>query len=116
VPQFEFRLGREIETRASCEAWFVGGTVYSDPAGGARLGGVLVRVWANGSEQGTTGTNGFGYWQWDFGAGTAAQGEVQLIHPDGQPRSPRVPFTLTPDCGAPGAVQQTILDFVGNRF
>ncbi len=119
APQFEFRLGRPVESAPNCGTWYVAGTVYSDPSGANRLNGLLVRIWANGIEQGTDSTgshsNRPGYWEWIFGPGTAAQGQVAIINPDGSLRSPQIPFTLTPDCSASGAVQQNIIDFVGGQ-
>jgi hypothetical protein len=113
---FEFQLGRPVEAQPNCGTWYVAGTVYGDAGGGSRLNGVLVRIWANGIEQGTDSTGSHsdrpGYWEWIFGPGTAASGEVALIHPDGSPRSPRIPFWLTSDCNAGGAIQQNFIDFV----
>lgn len=116
TPLFEFHLGRAPEAAPNCGTWYLAGTVYSDAAGSARLNGLFVRVWAHGIEQGTdtTGTHSGrpGYWEWIFGPGTDAPGEVAIVNPDGSLRSPRVAFHLTPDCNAPDAVQQTVLDFV----
>jgi hypothetical protein len=117
-PQFEFRLGRPVESAPNCGTWYVAGTVYSDQSGSNRLNGISVRIWASGFEQGTdtTGSHGGrpGYWEWIFGSGTATQGEVAIINPDGSLRSPKVPFALTQDCNGAGAVQQNFIDFVGN--
>jgi hypothetical protein len=117
TPQYAFRLGRPVESAPNCGTWYIAGTVYSDQAGTNRLNGVLVRIWASGIEQGTdtTGThsNRPGYWEWIFGRGTATTGEVAIVNPDGSLRSPKIPFTLTADCNAPGAIQQNIIDFVG---
>ncbi len=116
APQFEFRLGRPVEAAPNCGTWYIAGTVYSDQAGSSRLNGILVRVWASGIEQGTdvTGShsNRPGYWEWIFGRGTATQGEVAIVNPDGSQRSPKVPFQLTSDCNANGAIQQNLIDFV----
>lgn len=115
-PPFEFRLGRPVDAQPNCGTWYVAGTVYSDQAGSSRLNGILVRVWANGIEQGTDVTGNHssrpGYWEWIFGQGTAVQGEVALVNPDGSQRSPRIPFQLTSDCNAGGAIQQSFIDFV----
>lgn len=117
APRLEFRLGRPVESAPNCGSWYVAGTVYSDQAGTSRLNGLLVRIWASGFEQGTdtTGSHGNrpGYWEWNFGRGTATTGEVAVINPDGSLRSPKVPFALTSDCNANGAVQQNFIDFVG---
>lgn len=112
----EFRLGRPVDSAPNCGSWYVSGTIYSDQQGTNRLNGLLVRIWAGGAEQGTdtSGSHGNrpGYWEWNFGRGTATIGEVAIINPDGSLRSPRVPFTLTADCNAGGAVQQNVIDFV----
>ena len=117
--QFQYRLGRPIETAPNCGTWYISGTVYSDAAGSNRVNGLLVRVWASGIEQGTdtTGThsNRPGYWEWIFGQGTAANGEVAIVSQDGTPLSPKVPFTLTSNCNGDGAIQQNIIDFVGGQ-
>lgn len=114
APQFEFRLGRPVDSAPNCGTWYVAGTVYSDQAGSSRLNGLLVRIWASGIEQGTdtTGRHGGrpGYWEWIFGHGTATQGEVAIVNPDGSLRSPKVPFQLTSDCN--GGIQQNFIDFV----
>lgn len=102
----------------NCGTWYVAGTLYSDQQGTARLNGLLVRIWAFGIEQGTvtTGMHGrTGYWEWIFGHGSNIQGQVAIVNPDGSLRSPRIDFYMTPDCGGGGAVQQVIVDFVGNR-
>ncbi len=116
---FEFRLGRPVESAPNCGTWYVSGTVYSDQAGTSRVNGLLVRIWASGIEQGTdtTGTHSGrpGYWEWIFGQGTATTGEVAIVNPDGSLRSPKVPFTLTADCNAEGAIQQNFIDFVGGQ-
>jgi hypothetical protein len=116
TPQFEFRLGRNVDRAPNCGTWYVAGTVYSDQAGSSRIDGVLVRVWASGIEQGTDTTGRHsgrpGYWEWIFGQGTATQGQVAIINPDGSLRSPQVSFNLTSDCNADGAVQQNFIDFV----
>lgn len=115
----EFRLGRPVESAPNCGTWYVAGTVYGNASGATRLNGLLVRVWASGIEQGTDTTgshsNRPGYWEWIFGHGTATTGEVAIVHPDGTLRSPKVPFTLTSDCNAPGAIQQNLIDFVGGQ-
>lgn len=115
-PQFEFRLGRDVDAAPNCGTWYVAGTVYSDQAGTNRLNGLLVRIWANEAEQGTdtTGSHGGrpGYWEWIFGRGTATTGQVAIVNPDGSLRSPLVTFTLTSDCNGAGAVQQNFIDFV----
>jgi hypothetical protein len=115
----EFRLGRPVESGPNCGTWYVSGTVYSDAAGSSRVNGLLVRIWASGIEQGTdtTGThsNRPGYWEWIFGRGTATNGEVAIVNADGSLRSPKVPFTLTADCNAEGAIQQNVIDFVGGQ-
>ncbi len=114
--QFEFRLGRPVDSAPNCGSWYVAGTIYGDASGSSRLNGVLVRIWANGAEQGTdtSGTHGNrpGYWEWNFGQGTSAFGEVAVVNPDGSLRSPKIQYNLTPDCNAPGAVQQAVIDFV----
>lgn len=119
TPQYQFRLGRPVESGPNCGTWYISGTVYSDASGSARLNGILVRVWASGIEQGTDTTgvhsNRPGYWEWIFGHGTATTGEVAIVNPDGTLRSPKIPFTLTSDCNAPGAIQQNIIDFVGGQ-
>lgn len=115
-PSFEFQLGRPVDAQPNCGTWYVAGTVYGDPSGASRLNGILVRVWASGVEQGTDVTGNHssrpGYWEWIFGQGTATQGEVALVNQDGSQRSPRVPFQLTSDCNAGGAIQQNFIDFV----
>jgi len=115
-PQFEFRLGRAVDSAPNCGTWYVAGTIYGDQSGASRLDGLLVRIWASGIEQGTD-TSGShsgrpGYWEWIFGPGTATQGIVGIVNPDGSPRSPQIPFTLTGDCNAGDAVQQNFIDFV----
>lgn len=116
APVYEFQLGRPVESQPNCGTWYVAGTVYGDPGGGSRENGVLVRVWAGGVEQGTDTTGNHssrpGYWEWIFGQGTATQGEVAVVNSDGSQRSPRIPFQLTSDCNADGAVQQNFVDFV----
>ncbi len=114
APQFEFRLGRPVESAPNCGTWYIAGTVYSDQAGTSRMNGLLVRVWASGIEQGTDTTGRHsgrpGYWEWIFGNGTATSGEVAIVNPDGSLRSPKIPFTLTSDCN--GGIQQNLIDFV----
>lgn len=116
VPQFEFRLGRAVDRAPNCGTWYVAGTVYSDQAGSSRMEGLLVRIWASGIEQGTDTTGRHsgrpGYWEWIFGQGTATQGEVAIVNPDGSLRSPKVGFNLTSDCNSDSAVQQNFIDFV----
>lgn len=116
LPPFEFQLGRPVEGAPNCGTWYIAGTVYGDQGGSSRLNGVFVRIWASGIEQGTDVTGNHssrpGYWEWIFGYGTATQGEVALINSDGSQRSPRIPFQLTSDCNAGGAVQQNVIDFV----
>jgi len=115
----EFRLGRPVESAPNCGAWYISGTVYSDAQGSSRVNGLLVRIWASGIEQGTdtTGThsNRPGYWEWIFGHGTATNGEVAIVNPDGSLRSPRIPFRLTASCNDADAVQQNVIDFVGGQ-
>lgn len=116
---FEFRLGRPVETGPNCGTWYVAGTVYGDASGSSRLNGLQVRIWASGIEQGTDTTgshsNRPGYWEWIFGQGTATTGEVAIVNGDGSQRSPKVPFNLTGDCNAAGAIQQNVIDFVGGQ-
>lgn len=114
----EFRLGRPVESAPNCGAWYVAGTIYSDQNGTNKLNGILVRIWASGIEQGTdtSGSHGgrAGYWEWNFGRDSSVIGEVAVVNPDGSLRSPKVPFTMTSSCNGDGAVQQNVIDFVGN--
>lgn len=123
IPSYPFRLGRPVEVHDNCGTWYIAGTVWnsSDPSRGTKSG-VPILVYFGNQYQGTNFTGSHagkssGYWEWIFANGTAGNGYVVIIDSNGNVLSPQIPFHLTANCNPSQgeAVNQAIIDFVGNQ-